>query len=148
MESSQLTELIDQRWTTLNELLNLGQLQTDAIDAGRMTDLMRILSRKQAPLNRLSELAKLLRAAADDDPTSRIWHSQEARDVCRNRQAQCDEMHLELLAIEAACESTLQQNRNSIQAEIEQLNASHQAAKKYAPEQSIATSGGRLDLSE
>ncbi len=148
MDGSQLSELIDQRWTTLKELLTLSQLQTEAIDAGRMTELMRILSQKQAPLNRLSELAKSLGSAADDDPSSRSWHSQDSRNACREQQSQCDEMHLELLAIEAACESALQKNRTAIQSDIEQLNASHQAAQRYAPDQSATTSGGSLDLSE
>lgn len=148
MDGNQLSELINQRWSTLNDLLTLSRLQTEAIEAGRMTELMRILSQKQAPLNYLSELAEALRPIADEDPSARLWNSEIERESCRNRQTECDELHLQLLAIEAACESTLQENRTSIQDEIDQLNASHQAAQRYASEQSAATSGGRLDLSE
>ena len=148
MDGRQLSELIDQRWAALNDLLALGRLQTEAIDAGRMTDLMRILSQKQKPLNHLSELAKALAPTADQDPSTRRWDSEEARTSCRRRQAECHEMHLELLAVEAACETALQENRNSIQSELDQLNASHQAAQRYAPQQSSASSGRRLDLSE
>ena len=148
MDANQLADLIQQRFATLDELLKLGRRQTEAIEAGRMTDLMRILSQKQHPLSRLTEIAELLRPAVQDDPTLRHWPSENARQTCRRQQEQCDQMHLELLAIEAACESALQDNRASIQHEIEQLNSSYQAAKHYAPQPSVGTSGGQLDLRE
>jgi hypothetical protein len=148
MHGNELTDLIDLRWSTLNTLLELGRLQTEAIQAGRMSDLMRILSEKQAPLNRLSEIAESLRAAAHDDPSQRLWDSEAKRQDCRLRQEQCDQMHTELLAIEAACESALQENRSAIQRDLDQLNASHQAASRYAPQSAGPTSGSQLDLSE
>jgi hypothetical protein len=148
MNGNELTALIDLRWTTLNALLELGRRQTEAIQAGRMSDLMRILSEKQGPLNRLSEIADALRDAAQDDPSQRFWDSESKRQDCRLRQEQCDQMHTELLAIEAASESTLQANRTAIQHDIDQLNASHQAASHYAPQSAVPTSGKQLDLSE
>ncbi len=148
MNGKELSELIAQRWSALDELLELGRLQTEAINAGQMSQLMRILSAKQAPLNRLDSIAKLIRAAADDDPTQRAWDNPSIRESCRAQQEQCDQMHLDLLAIEAACETALQENRSSLQAEILQMNASHQAAKYYAPRTSVATSGRQLDLSD
>jgi len=148
MNGNELSQLIDQRWSALNELLELSRRQTEAIDAGRMSDLMRVLSKKQSPLQRLSDIAQRTRAAVDDDPALRNWDSESDRQACRLLQDRCDQMHLDLLAIEAACESTLQENRSSIQIEINQLNASHQAAMHYSPESSVATSGGQLDLSE
>ncbi len=148
MNGNELSQLIDQRWSALNELLELSHRQTEAIDAGRMSDLMRVLSKKQAPLQQLSDIADRTRTAVDDDPALRHWASESDRQACRLLQDKCDQMHLDLLAIEAACESTLQENRSSIQTEIDQLNASHQAAMHYSPENSVATSGGQLDLSE
>ncbi len=148
MDGQQLSELIAQRWSTLHELLDLGRRQSEAINEGRMSDLMRILSDKQAPLNRLSEIADSLRAATNDDPLQRPWPNQSMRQACRDQQEQCDQLHTELLAIEAACEAALQENRQSIQRNIDQLNASHQAAKHYSPQPTVATSGNRLDISE
>jgi hypothetical protein len=148
MDGKELSELIDLRWSTLSALLEFGRRQSEAIQQGRMSDLMRILSDKQVPLNQLSAIADSLRAAADDDPSQRLWASESMRESCRNKQEQCDQMHTELLAIEAACETTLQENRSSIQHDIDQLNASHQAAKHYSPQPSVATSGSQLDLSE
>ena len=148
MDAEQLSDLIEQRFQTLDELLKLGRLQSEAIEGGRMTELMRVLSQKQEPLNRLTEIAQLLRPAAMDDPGLRVWTSESARLACRRQQEQCDQMHLELLAMEAACESMLQDNRATIQQEIEGLHASHQAAVHYAPNPTLATSGRQLDLRE
>lgn len=148
MDANQLSDLIEQRFETLDELLRLSRLQSEAIEAGRMTDLMRVLSQKQQPLSRLTEIAQLLRPAADDDPRLRVWTSESARIACRRQQEQCDQMHMELLAIEADCESRLKDNRETIQRDIEGLQASHQAAMRYAPDRTVATSGGQLDLCE
>ena len=148
MNGNELADLIDSRWSTLNTLLELGRRQTESIRAGRMSDLMRILSEKQGPLNQLSEIADSLRDAAQDDPSQRSWDNEAKRQDCRLRQEQCDQMHTELLAIEAASESALQENRSAIQRDIDQLNASHQAASHYAPQSASPTSGSQLDLSE
>ncbi len=148
MDAHQLSDLIEQRFQTLDELLKLGRLQSEAIERGRMTELMRVLSQKQQPLSRLTEIAQLLRPAATDDPELRAWTSESARLACRSQQEQCDQMHMELLAMEAACESMLQDNRAAIQLEIESLHGSHLAAVHYAPDRTVATSGGRLDLRE
>lgn len=148
MNGTELSQLIEQRFAALQVLLDLGRRQSDAIRDGRMTDLMRILSQKQAPLAQLTEIADRLRPAVNDDPQTRLWDSETQRDQCRTQQQQCDRLHAELLAIEAECETAMQASRHSVQQQIEQLNASHQAAQSYAPSQTAATSGRRLDLSE
>jgi len=111
MNGNELSQLIDQRWSALNELLDLSHRQTEAIDAGRMSDLMRVLSKKQAPLQRLSEIAERTRAAVDDDPALREWASESDRQACRLLQDKCDQMHL-CLRIDATGKSIYDSDRD------------------------------------
>jgi len=147
MDGRELSDLIGQRWSTLRELIDIGNRQITAIDAGRMSDLMRLLSEKQSPLNQLTEIAAMIRIAADDDPKARTWESEQARVACRDQQEECEKMHLELLAIEAECETALTNSRASIQQKLDRVDAGRQAATSYAHSHATPTSGGRLDLS-
>jgi FlgN protein len=152
MDGNELSTLIAIRWAALEELLEISSRQIEVIRSGHMNELMRILSAKQQPLARLAEVAQRLRGAIADKPDSRQWASPSARNACRIQQEECEKMHLELLAIEAECETMLQQTRTGIQDELQRLEHSHQAAVSYAQSQArgshpVATSGGRLDLS-
>jgi hypothetical protein len=145
MDGRQLSDLMAERWAILRELVDISNRQISAIDASRMSELMRLLSEKQAPLNRLAEIAEEIRSAAEDDPEARAWDSEESRVLCRQQQEECERMHLELLAIEAECETALTKSRASIQQNLDRVNAGGHAASSY---HATPTSGGQLDLSE
>lgn len=152
MNGAELSKLVDLRWDALNELLDLGAIQAAAIQAGHMTELMRVLSEKQKPVQRLVEISAMIREAVDDDPERRQWPNQAAREACRQRQAECEGMHKELLALEADLEANLQKARSGIQERLQQMDNAHLAASSYAQSQAtgsqpVATSGGQLDLS-
>lgn len=146
MDGRELLELVELRWDALQELLEISNQQNDAIQAGHMTELMQLLSRKQKPLNHLLELADKIGAAVGDDPEARIWDAQSSRDRCRKLQGECEQMHLELLAIEAESESALVESRNHIQGELQRVDAAHQAANSYSRSMDTQT-GAQLDLS-
>jgi hypothetical protein len=147
MDGKELSDLMGQRWNTLRELVDIGNRQITAIDTGRMSDLMRLLSEKQSPLNELAQIATRIRRAADDDPAQRRWESEQTRVLCRQQQEECEKMHLDLLAIEAQCEAALTKSRASIQQNIDRVDGGRQAATSYGDSRKIPTSGGRLDLS-
>ena len=147
MDGAELFALITERQAILAQLLERGTRQVDAIAAGRMSELMRILAEKQIPLQRLGEISDLLRATAEDDPHARQWNSQQDRDKCRRAQEDCERMHIELLAIEAQCETALNESRNAIEKELQQIDSAHQAASQYAHSEATQTAGIRLDLS-
>jgi len=148
MDGTQLLSLMTQRHTTLCELLELSRQQTAAIEAGHMSQLMQVLSRKQQPIARLTALAREIGEAARDDPAQRDWVCEADRHACRQKQRECEQMHVELLAMEAAGESALQNSRAALQQQISQLDASHQASQQYSTRQVESTAGARLDLSE
>ncbi len=147
MNGNELLELMEQRWSTLCELLEIGNRQIAAIESERMSELMRLLSEKQMPLNRLAEIAASIRQAADDDPANRQWDSEETRVRCRQRQDECEQLHLQLLAIEAECETSLIESRDFIQQRLDRVDAGQQAANSYAHALATPTQGGQLDLS-
>ena len=147
MNGKALAELIQQRWEALRELLDISQLQIDAIQSGQMNDLMRVLSDKQRPLHALVGIAEQMQQAVDDDPEARVWESQATREACRQQQEACEAMHLELLAIEAECEATLNSNRQELQERLAKVDSGWQAASGYAYQSTSPTSGGKLDLS-
>ena len=147
MDANQLSQLIDRRLHLLQSLMEMGHKQTAAIRDGRMSDLMRILSEKQPPLSELAAIAQQLKAAAGDDPEKRIWPDPAARDRCRRHQQVCEQLHLDLLAMEAECESTLSKSRDEIQQRLERVDSGRQVANSYARQAMPVTGGGTLDLS-
>ena len=147
MDGTQLTALINERHEILTRLLELGNRQLGVIAAGRMSELMRLLAEKQAPLQRLGQISKELQTTAGEDPAQRAWPSPDAREQCRQAQDECERMHIDLLAIEAQCETALNECRSSAQQELDQFDASRRAANQYAHTQTTPTSGARLDLS-
>jgi hypothetical protein len=56
-------------------------------------------------------------------------------------------MNLELLAIEAACESKLSHNRDELRQRLERVDSGWQAVSGYADHSVKSTTGGSLDLS-
>lgn len=147
MDGAKLSELITERKTILQQLLATSTQQIDAITLGRMSELMSLLGGKQAPLNRLNEISGLLREAEGEDPKSRLWDSPQTREKCRREQDECEQIHLELLAIEAECESSLLASRESLQQQVDRVDAAKQAATRYAHSDARSTAGGCLDLS-
>ena len=147
MNGKEVAALIEQRWEILNRLLGISRLQIIAIEQGQMTDLMRLLSEKQLPLNQLIELGDQLGAANRDSSEDRHWESDDVRWRCRKQQEECEKMNLELLAIEAECEAKLSRNREELRLRLERVDSGWQAVSGYADHSTQATTGGSLDLS-
>ena len=147
MNGKQLADLVQQRGEILNQLIRMGQEQLTVIGKGHMSDLMRLLSRKQQPLNQLVELGEKLRAAKSDDPQTRVWESDSMRERCRKQQDECEKMNLEVLAIEAECEAKLSHNREELRQRLERVDSGWQAVSGYADHSIQVNSGGTLDLS-
>ena len=147
MDGRELSELIENRWLTLRRLLEISARQIDAIGGCRMSELMRLLSEKQAPLSQLLEITEQIQSAAEEDHAARHWESDSQREECRQRQEECERMHLELLAIEAECESALQQSRVTLQQRLDRVDSGRAAANGYARTDRPPTSGVTLDLS-
>ena len=154
MNAEQLKQLLDQRFDLLEQLIAQSERQSDCIKQNQMTDLMQILSSRQKMIEALTQVSRKLREAVGDDPESRVWKDSAERGIYRRRQEKCDQMHQDLLAIEAQCESMLQENRLEIETKMHQLDRGHHAANRYQQNDQHAqtvntrTRGGMLDLTE
>lgn len=147
MNGTELSELIDERHATLTHLLEISTRQMTAIRESRMGELMRLLSEKQSSLGRLTDLAAQTRLANRDDPVARSWESEMQRERFRTRQEACEQMHLELLAIEAQSEAALQQSREELRLRLDRADQGRMATHGYARSDSPPSSGEQLDLS-
>ncbi len=147
MNGDELVDLIGRRRDVLSKLLEFSETQMAAIDDARMTDLMRTLSDKQSLITQLSKLAASLSQAAGEDPMTRHWSSPEQRNRCRVWQDECDAMHQQLLAIEAACEAKLDVSRVEMQTKLSRVTSGRDAVNRYAQNQPPRPTGGSLDLS-
>ena len=154
MDSATLTNLIDQQHATLSELLDLSEGQVAAIQSGRMTDLMSILSTKQRPIQKLTQLTASLRPALSDNADARSWPDPSQRARCREQQSQCETMHAKLMEIESACEALLQESRTGTAERLERLSngadatSGYSRAQRFSPQSTMHSSaGGQLDLS-
>ncbi|TWU26683.1 FlgN protein [Novipirellula galeiformis] len=148
MNANELSTLIEQRHAVVCQLVELGQAQLQAVQAGHMNELMQLLSRKQQPLATLGELSKQLHAAIGDDPESRQWASTALRTECRKQHEQTEQLLLQLMQVERECELSLSKSRDSIGEQIRRSDGAKQANLHYAKSaQPAATCGGSLDLS-
>ena len=147
MNGKQVAALIRQRWEILNRLLGISHLQMAAIEQGKMSVLMRLLSEKQQPLNQLVELGDQLGVVNADHSQERHWDSDDARERCREKQNECEKMNLEILAIEAECETKLSHSRDELRQRLERVDSGWQAVAGYADHSVKSTAGGSLDLS-
>ena len=147
MDGKVLSELFAERRSILGHLIAMGQRQMELIAADRMGELMSLLAEKDQPLSRLSEISALLRQAAGEDAHARSWESAQLRQQCREDQDACEQLHVDLLAIEAECESALGESRNRIRSQLERMDSSRAAAASYATAEASNPTGNRLDLS-
>lgn len=147
MNADRLFHLVLQRKAVLEKLLDISRRQVEAIEQGRMNELMSLLAEKQAPLLQLREHSKSLGEGSLDDPEDRVWDQPEQRKQCQDEHAKCEEMLQMLMEIEAECEQSLSLSRALLQQKLEQTQSAQQAAFGYSLADQPSTTGGQLDLS-
>jgi flagellar biosynthesis/type III secretory pathway chaperone len=141
-----LSALLDAQADLLDALIKLGNEQVDAIENGRMNELLSLLARKQPHLDELASTARRLQPfqthlqPADALPTVQ-------RSVCQEKHARATALFDELFALEARCEQLLSKSRDQIARRLEQTVHSMDVADAYRRESAPSSPGGRLDLS-
>ncbi|TWU41937.1 flagellar export chaperone FlgN [Novipirellula artificiosorum] len=147
MDGKQLASLVDERHKILCDLVQLSQSQLEAIDAGRMNELMHLLSAKQPPLAKLASVSQQLHIAIGDDPEMRMWSSPQRRSECRKKNEQCEQMLAELMEMESSCETKLVTSRAEIEQRIQRSDGVKRANQSYRQSDIQPSCGGQLDLS-
>jgi flagellar biosynthesis/type III secretory pathway chaperone len=144
--SENLLDLLSSQVGLLDQLLEIGKLQMHAIENGRMSELLSLLSDKQPLLADLGDMAYRIRnlpshplpASSDDDAGVQR---------CRELKAQAKEQFEQLFELEQKAEVLLSNSRDQIAKRLEASSHSMTAISAYQSGSTINTQGGRLDLS-
>lgn len=140
-----LVSLIDRKNDLLKRIYQLVDTQCQSIKERKVAELMPLLASKQTLLDELNQLERELDPYRKEDPDSREWSSDEARDECRIRVEENRSLLNEILSKEKDCETQLVEQREQTANKLdENLNAAN-AAKTYQPIQQPKR--GSLDLS-
>lgn len=144
MDTDLLAELIDKKHYVLEQLRQLSRRQTELIDKGEMTKLIRLLAVKQKLLADLQALEVELHPFRDQDPDSRQWRTPDGRTRCQHTVERCEALLGEILLIEKQSESELIHRRDTVAAQLQGAHAASHATQAYT--QSAPVYSRRLDL--
>ena len=147
MDGQTLSELVDQRWSLLKGLLELGDRQAEAVRHSRMSSLLEILNLKQPSLEALQQVSQRLHEAVGDDAEDREWNSQDLRVECRERHRECERMLETLLRQETESEAALVEARGALELRLAHSEGAQRAVRGYAASDRTATAGSRIDIS-
>lgn len=155
MDSSELTKVVDRRLEVVEQLVALTDRQLEAIDGGRMNELMSILSAKQSPLTELGRLSRQLADEAGVQPDARDWSCEEDRLRCRESHERAERMLVRLVDQEREGQERLRESQSRIQQDLCRNQETGRALKGYASvsadfdssPRTADASGDRLDLS-
>jgi hypothetical protein len=121
-----LAELVGKKHDLLVQLRDVGLRQTTLIDAGDMTQLLKLLSTKQRLLNGLQGIERQFDPFRHQNPVARAWRNPADRDRCVQMSARCETLLAEVVEQEKQSESRLIAHRDRVAV---QLEGAHQAAQ-------------------
>jgi hypothetical protein len=143
-----LTERMEQKLGLLAQLRDLGLHQAALIDAGDMTQLLKLLAAKQRLLAALQSLERELDRFRGDDPESRIWMSPEHRRRCADTAAACEELLRAVVEQERQSESQMRIRREDAAAQLEGTRCAAEVHHAYLAEPFHAHASSQLDLTQ
>jgi hypothetical protein len=144
--SEQFENLLREQVDVLAELLHMGGEQLEAIDAGRVSELLAVLARKQPHLERLGQIRQLLQDWRETIEEANFWPNAEQRACCQRLREQAASAFKTLIEREQACETALTASRDQIQIRLQRVDSGRTAANAYQTH-ATAPSGSRIDLS-
>jgi flagellar biosynthesis/type III secretory pathway chaperone len=144
--SENLPELLKLQIGLLDQLIELGLGQIQAIENERMSELLALLSDKQPLLSDLSEMAQRIRNL-NDDPDSIPIDDELYAQRCRQLKGYAKQRFELLFDLEQKSESLLCTSRDQIAKRLEASSHSMTAISAYQNDFSERTQGARLDLS-
>lgn len=116
----------------LEEVLSLSRSQWELVDRDEVESLMELLAAKQTLLDRMHELQIELAPFREQDPNSRVWHSQRRREQTKFVAARCETLLAEIMQIERDCEQKLVTRRAEVAADLKAADLAERARDAYA----------------
>ncbi len=141
-----LMRLVGTKHDLLVQLRNLGLQQLALIDAGDLTQLLRLLASKQRLLAALQAAERQLDPFRRDDPQQRTWRDAAGRGRCAEMADQCQSLLNEVLAGEKLSESRMRLRRDEAATRLQGVHQATQARFAYH-QPAMAQESRQLDLS-
>ncbi len=146
LETDILAQLIGNKHELLVQLRDAGRRQLELIEAGDMTQLLRLLSSKQRVLGGLQDVERRIDPFRGQNPDQRIWRTPAERDRCSQMSAQCELLLAEVVEGEKRGEARLTSHQDRTAAQLELAQHASQARAAYV-DLAPASAYGHLDLS-
>jgi hypothetical protein len=141
-----LSDRIEQKLSLLGQLRDLGRRQAALIEAGDLTQLLKLLSAKQRLLVALQSVERELDPFRDENPERRVWMSPAHRQRCAQNAAACEALLCSIVEQERQSEAQMKLRRDAAAARLDGAHSVAAAQRAYAAEESPAA--GCLDLTQ
>ncbi len=143
-DTKSLAMLIQRQWIALSGLHQLVLEQQNCLGSDRIEMLLSLIARKQPLVEELQDISLRLQAYRDQSPEHRVWESPQERARCQAQAKQCEELHSEIVRLEAGALELMEQQRSAIASQLQDCRDSSFATTAYAT-QDLLSDGG-LDL--
>jgi flagellar biosynthesis/type III secretory pathway chaperone len=143
--AAQFTELLNQQFELLENLIAYGEQQRTAIQESRMSELIAILAQKQPLLDRLGTIRQVLHDHQSVVEASSFWINEDARRDAQELRARAATAFETLIELERQCEVALSESRDQIRHRMESLDSGRAAANAYQSQ--VTPPASRIDFS-
>ena len=136
-DTEKLAELIDKRHRCLLNLRELSSKQSSMITEGDMPSLLRSFSIKNQWIVALQAIERELTPYHQQDPESRVWQSETARQQCAERAAECSQLLEEVMQLEKNNELEMTQRRDQVATQLQTVRSADAARNAYQSQQNM-----------
>jgi len=126
-----LADLMAKRRKCLTQLRDLGLRQSQAIGAGEISDLLKLVAAKQQLIGALQALEKQLTPFHDDDPDNRPWPTAEARAACASDAEACRQLIRQVITMEHESERQMTARRDEAASQLRLVAAGGRVREAY-----------------
>ncbi len=127
-DTNTLTQVLAAKCELLMQLRQLGQQQSQLIEAAELGQLLNLLATKQRLLHGLQTIERQLDPFRGQLPEQRQWHSADDRQRCADLAAACEKLLMEVMASERYGQEQLILRRDEA---ATQLQVAHFAAQAH-----------------
>jgi hypothetical protein len=126
-----LAEAIERKHALLVRLLELGARQSQLIDQGSLTDLLKLLTVKQGLIHELQLVERQMDPFRGQDPLERRWSDPRSRQQCAEKLADCEKFLAEILRQEKSGETLLRARRDEAASRLAGAHWAREAQGAY-----------------
>jgi len=126
-----LARLVGKKHELLAQLRDVGRRQLELIEAGDLTQLLRLLASKQRLLTGLHAVERQLDPFRRDDPERRPWRTGAERLRCAELAEACNALLADVVAGEKQSESRMRLRRDEAAVRLQGVHQATQARQAY-----------------